>query len=58
MKILIVIASVLISSYCEDCEVCPPMPKIYDELGCVGKLDDKGCCFERLDIGVIFLFFQ
>lgn len=30
------------------CEPCAPVPKLYDELGCVGILDDDGCCFERL----------
>lgn len=48
MKILIVLASVFLIAYCkEECEICPPIPKLYDELGCVGKKDDKGCCFER-----------
>lgn len=49
MKILLVLASVFLVAYCkkEECEICPPVPKLYDELGCVGKLDDRGCCFER-----------
>lgn len=50
MKILIVLATLFVVSYCNDeCEVCPPIPKLYDELGCVGKKDDKGCCFERYE---------
>jgi len=50
MKILIVLASVFVLTYCkEECEICPPIPKLYDELGCVGKKDDRGCCFERFE---------
>lgn len=57
MKILIVLASVILVSYAkEECEVCPPIPKLYDELGCVGKKDDKGCCFERCEIDFYLRF--
>lgn len=32
-----------------NCPVCPRIPKHYQELGCVGKLDDRGCCFDSYD---------
>ncbi|KAJ6647708.1 hypothetical protein Bhyg_02931, partial [Pseudolycoriella hygida] len=31
------------------CGKCPPTPKVYEELRCVGVLDNNGCCFERFD---------
>lgn len=37
------------------CAPCPSVPKLYDELGCVGILDDTGCCFERLVL-ILFIF--
>ncbi|XP_037032048.1 uncharacterized protein LOC119071284 [Bradysia coprophila] len=33
----------------DNCPICPKIPKHYQELGCVGKLDEKGCCFESYD---------
>ncbi|KAJ6646036.1 hypothetical protein Bhyg_01245 [Pseudolycoriella hygida] len=41
----------LVSSDAEtaNCPVCPRTPKHYQEMGCVGKLDESGCCFESYD---------
>lgn len=36
------------------CGKCPTTAKVYEELRCVGVLDNDGCCFERLKI----IFFQ
>ncbi len=46
------IATLVIQFVCSDakddnCPVCPKTPKIYQELGCIGKLDENGCCFDR-----------
>lgn len=40
---------------CEEenrCGKCPPTPKLYEELRCVGVRDTDGCCFERLSINI------
>lgn len=50
--IRLLIASVLIGLVlCDDkkCGQCQPTPKVYEELRCVGVLDNDGCCFERLN---------
>lgn len=39
------------------CGPCQPTPKVYEELRCVGVLDNDGCCFERLNRNKIFVRF-
>lgn len=51
--IRLLVASALIGLVlCDNkkCGQCQPTPKVYEELRCVGVLDNDGCCFERLNI--------
>jgi len=50
IRLLVVIVFIgLVSSDDKKCGKCPPTPKVYEELRCVGILDSNGCCFERFD---------
>lgn len=51
--IRLLVASALIGLVmCDNktCGQCPPTPKVYEELRCVGVLDNDGCCFERFEL--------
>lgn len=50
-KCFLIVAAVVHLVYSDakngNCPICPKTPKHYQELGCVGKMDENGCCFDR-----------
>lgn len=51
-KCFLLMVVAVVPLVCDDkrnnsCSECPKIPKLYQELGCVGKMDENGCCFDR-----------